>query len=230
MSKPSIHELPTDRLATTDELGRRVYLYPADVRGKYRSMRSWLSAVLILVFLVMPWIKIQGHPAVLLDIPHRRFALFGLTFWAHEAPMLFFVAAIAVLTLFLVTSIWGRVWCGWACPQTVFVDAVFRKIERWVEGDGVTRRRLDQAPWDGEKALKKSLKWGLFSAVSLVLSHSFLAYFVGPEELGRMMLSSPADSPAGQPASHSDECAYSSAGSSARRSISPAAGPAGSGH
>jgi len=196
MDKPNSHELPTDRLATTDEQGRRVYLYPADVRGKYRSMRSWLSIGLLLIFLALPWLKIHGHPAVLLDIPHRRFALFGLTFWAHEVPMLFFVAAIAVLTLFLVTAVWGRVWCGWACPQTVFVDAIFRRIEHWVEGDGIVRRRLDEAPWTGAKAFKKVLKWSLFALVSLVISHSFLAYFVGPEELGRMMLRSPSDSPA----------------------------------
>lgn len=194
--KASIHELPIERLATTDEQGRRVYLYPADTRGKFRSRRSSLSILLLFIFLVLPWVQIHGHPAVLLDIPHRRFALFGLAFWAHEAPMLIFLAAGAILALFLVTAIWGRIWCGWACPQTVFVDSVFRRIERWIEGDAVNRRQLDLAPWTGAKVLKKALKWTAFVLASLVISHSFLAYFVGPEELGRMLRSSPSESPA----------------------------------
>jgi cytochrome c oxidase accessory protein FixG len=195
MSKPSIHELPLDRLATTDEVGRRVYLYPADVKGRYRTWRDQVSLVLLAVFLLVPWIKIQGHPALLLDIPNRRFAILGLTFWAHETPLLFLVVSGAILSLFLVTAIWGRVWCGWACPQTVFVDAIFRRIERWTEGDSLARRRLDQQSWSGEKVFKKSVKWAAFATVSLAISHSFLAYFVGPEELGRMIQSSPAQSP-----------------------------------
>jgi cytochrome c oxidase accessory protein FixG len=132
---------------------------------------------------------------VLLDIPHRRFALFGLAFWAHEAPMLFFVLAGAALTLFGATAVWGRVWCGWACPQTVFVDAVFRRLERWLEGDAFVRRRLDAAPWGAGKLARKAAKWAAFAGVSLLISHSFLAYFVGPEELARMITRPPSQSP-----------------------------------
>ena len=195
MEKPNRNELPTDRLATTDESGNRVYLYPADTRGKYRDRRSWMSVVLLVVFLILPWIRINGHPAVLLNIPARRFALFGVGFWAHEAPMLVFVFGGTVVLLALVTAVWGRVWCGWACPQTVFVDAVFRRVERWVEGDSVQRRRLDESPWSASKFSKKALKWIGFALVSLVISHSFLAYFTGVETLGVMMRSSPSQNP-----------------------------------
>lgn len=189
-------ELPTDRLATTDAQGNRIYLYPADVRGIWRSRRNILNGFLILLFLILPWIQIKGHQAILLDIPNRKFAVLGLAFWAHDAPLLLFVFGGAAVTLAFVTAIWGRIWCGWACPQTVFVDGVFRKIERWIEGDSFKRKRLDESPWNSEKLLKKSSKWLLFTVLSLVVSHSFLAYFVGTHELARMMSQSPNESPA----------------------------------
>src|SRR4051812_28517776 len=107
--RTSPFELPADRLATTDPSGRRVHLYPADVRGRFRARRSVLSSVLLVIFLVLPWIRINGHPAILLDIVHRKFAILGIGFWAHEAPLLVLVAGIAIMTLALVTAIWGRV-------------------------------------------------------------------------------------------------------------------------
>lgn len=191
----SSRELPVDRLATTDRLGNRIYLYVADVRGRFRRARTSVFAFLILIFLCLPWLRIGGHQAVLLDIPHRRFALFGVTFWAHDAPMIFFVLAGAALTLGLVTAVFGRVWCGWACPQTVFIDGVFRRMERLIEGDWIQRRQLDQAPLSPSKLSRKSLKWLLFLTMALVISHSFLAYFVGTDELARMIRSSPFESP-----------------------------------
>jgi polyferredoxin len=124
-----IGQKPIDRLSTTDEKGNRLFVYPADVRGRFHTRKLILNAVLIAVFLLLPWLKVGGHQAVLLDIPHRRFAIFGLTFWAHDAPMVFFFVGGFALLLFLVTAIWGRVWCGWACPQTVFVDGVFRQLD-----------------------------------------------------------------------------------------------------
>ena len=192
---PPSSELPTDRLATSTVEGKRIYLYPADVRGKFNKLRIILQWVLVIFFLVMPWVKINGHPAILLDIPHRRFALFGITFWAHEVPIVVFLALGAALTLGFVTALWGRVWCGWACPQTVFVDGVFRRIERWLEGDWVARKRLDQSPLSFKKVSIKSLKWILFLGITLVLTHSFMAYFVGAESLAVMMKGSPSDNP-----------------------------------
>jgi cytochrome c oxidase accessory protein FixG len=185
-----------DRLTTSDAEGRRLYVYPADSKGRFRTARSAVQVILLLVFLVLPWIRIGGHQAILLDIARRRFAIFGLSFWAHDAPMLFFVFGGAALTLAFVTAVWGRVWCGWACPQTVFIDGVFRRIERWIEGDHVVRRALDAQPWDTDKFFKKAVKWSLFSAVSLLLTHSFLAYFVGTDALEVMIRRPPAEHPA----------------------------------
>ena len=188
-------ELPWDRLATTDQKGNRIYLYPTDVRGRWKRLRSWLSVVLITAFLGLPWVQVGGHQAVLFDIPNRRFAIFGLTFWAHDAPLLFFIFGGAIISIAFVTAIWGRVWCGWACPQTVFVDQVFRRVESWIEGDALARKRLDDSPVGAEWVLKKVFKWGTFSLLALVLSHSFLAYFVGTEALAQMMETSPFQNP-----------------------------------
>jgi len=188
-------ELPTHRIATTDEQGSRIYLYLADVSGKFRTWRSRFNIFLIFLFLLLPWMNVNQHQAMLLDIPRRRFAVFGVTFLAHDAPMLLFVFGGAAMMLALITAIWGRVWCGWACPQTVFVDGVFRKIERWLEGDAVARRKLDQSPMSLDKLIKKASKWFCFTILALLISHSFLAYFVGTEKLALMIRSSPTDNP-----------------------------------
>ena len=191
----AVTDLPEDRLATMDESGRRLYLHPADASGRFRRWRTLVYSVLLVIFLVLPWIKIGGYQAILLDLPQRKFAIFGLTFWAHDAPMLLFVLGTFVLGLLLVTAIWGRVWCGWACPQTVFIDMVYRRIETWFEGNFIQRRKLMEAPWTFEKVARKGLKWLFFVGVSLVIAHSFLAYFVGVEELARMVRSSPVENP-----------------------------------
>ncbi len=185
----------TSRLTTVDAEGRRLWVYPSDVSGRYRTRRNWTSAGLLLFFLALPWLRIGGHQALLLDFASGRFSIFGLRFWSHDAPMLLFVLGGAAVTLAFVTSVWGRVWCGWACPQTVFVDSVFRRIERWIEGNSLVRKRRDAGPMTGEKLFKKTLKWSCYVAISLVLSHSFLAYFIGTEALARMMAHPPTANP-----------------------------------
>lgn len=184
-------ELHPERLATTDEKGHRVYLYPADVRGWFRKWRTRVQFGLILFFLALPWLKINGHQALLLNVSRREFAIFGLSLRAHNAPLLFFVLAAAGFGLFFVTSVWGRVWCGWACPQTVFIEGVYRRIERWVEGSALERRKMDAGPWTKTKVIKRTVKWILFVLASLVITHSFLAYFVGADDLIRMIQSDP---------------------------------------
>lgn len=192
MSSP---ELPLDRLATTDEKGRRIFLHPQDVSGKYRTRRNGMHFVLIVFFLVLPWIQIGGHQALWIDIGRRRFSVFGLLFWAHDAPILVFLLAGFAITLVFITAVWGRFWCGWACPQTVFIDGVFRRIERWIEGDSLARRRLDKQSWNLDKLFKRAAKWSAYLLVSLIITHSFLAYFIGTGPLLKMMQGSPAQNP-----------------------------------
>ncbi|MDX9731194.1 MAG: cytochrome c oxidase accessory protein CcoG [Bdellovibrionales bacterium] len=184
-------DLHTERPGTYDETGYRKTIHPAEIKGLWRRRREISQAFLLVFFLVLPWIKIGGAQALLLDVGRRQFEIFGLSLRAHNAPLLFFVLAIAGFGLFLMTAVWGRVWCGWACPQTVFIETVYRRIERWIEGTSAQRRSLDNAPWTAAKVLKKSLKWTAFVAVSLVVTHSFLAYFVGTDRLAEMVTHSP---------------------------------------
>ena len=184
-------DLPDDRLASIKTDGSRSYIFPAEVRGFFHRYRQVVQAILMLIFLVLPWIEIDGQQAVLMNIPDRHFSFFGLTFLAHDGPLIFFVLALLTLSLAFVTSVWGRVWCGWACPQTVFIESVFRRIEKWIEGNHLAQRQLNQAPWGILKIGKKSLKWFLFFIASLIITHSFLAYFVGTHELFHMIRQPP---------------------------------------
>lgn len=186
-------ELHPDRLSTTDARGGRIYVHPADVRGFFRRQRTRLQIVLIAFFLGLPWLRIDGRQALLLNISQRHFEIFGLSLRAHNVPLLFFVFAAAAFALFFATTVYGRIWCGWACPQTVFIDGVFRRIERWIEGSAMNRKKLDQAPMSPQKFIRRVVKWLLFSLVTLVLTHSFMAYFIGTENLAKMMASPPGE-------------------------------------
>jgi len=184
-------ELHPDRLGTTDEKGHKVFLYPADVRGFWHRHRVRVQAMLVLIFLALPWIHVDGRQFLLLDVASRKFEIFGLSLRAHDAPGLFFVLATAGFSLFFITALVGRIWCGWACPQTVFIEFVFRRIERWIEGPGFERRRLAESPIHAKKFLKKTLKWSLYVLAALLITHSFLAYFVGSRPLLGMIVSDP---------------------------------------
>lgn len=185
----------TERLTTADEQGNRRWVYPADVQGRFRSWRGGVSWVLIAVFALLPWIRIGGEPALLMDGIHRRFVVLGVRFSSQDAPYLAGIALTAVVLIAWVTAVFGRAWCGWACPQTVFVEMVFRRIERWIEGDAVARRRLDQGPVTFDKVRKKTLKWLIFAFLSWALSHSFLAIFVGADAVSEWVSSSPLRNP-----------------------------------
>ncbi len=180
-----------ERLQSLDEEGHRADFFVAEVMGFWRRHRDWTQLVLIFVFLILPWTTINGQQTLLLHLSRREFVFFGLTFFAHDAPLVFFLLAICTIGLAFVTSVWGRVWCGWACPQTVFIDTVYRRIEKWIEGTHLQRRALASADLSLKKFRIKMTKWFLFFLVSAAISHSFLAYFVGARELFAMMGASP---------------------------------------
>ena len=191
MPKPSAPHPDVDSVTTIREDGSRFFLHPADVKGFFTRHRRWSGLLLIAIYLSLPWIKIGNYPAVFLDIGGRRFHLFGFTLAFQDIWLLFFVITGLGFTLFFVTSLLGRLWCGWACPQTVFLEHVYRRIERWIEGDAVKRRALDAAPWTTEKIVKRTGKQIAFIVVSAVISHLFLAYYVSLSELWDMMSSAP---------------------------------------
>ena len=189
----SNYELPESRLGTTDETGERVYIHPHDVKGKWASLRKKVYWFLIFFYLVLPWIRIEGKQLVLLDLPAREFYIFGTTFYGHDGPFLIFLVLTFVFFISYITAVWGRVWCGYACPQTVFIDAIYRFIERKVEGSGPKRDKLQKASWNREKILKRSVKWALYTVVSLHIVHSGIGYFVGTYELLWITTQSPSD-------------------------------------
>jgi cytochrome c oxidase accessory protein FixG len=184
-------ELPKDRLATTDETGKRVYLYPASVEGKFRNWRNLVHGILVVIFLILPWLHWDGRQLFLLNVAKREFHLFSIHLRAHDAPLLLFLFLSFAFFIGFITAVWGRVWCGWACPQTVFIEGIFRKIENFIEGNHRERKALDDGPWNEKKVFLKVSKYLAFLFVSLIITHSFLAYFVGSEELLKMITSPP---------------------------------------
>ena len=182
-----------DSVTTIREDGSRPFMFPADTRGRFTLARRISAYVLIVFYLSLPWIKINGYPAIFLDVSERRFHLFGLTFAAQDMWLLFFVITGLGFCLFFVTSLLGRVWCGWACPQTVFLEHIFRRIEVWIEGDGLARRALDAAPLSAGKIGKRVFKHTIYILVSVVLTHLFLAYFVSVPEVWDMVRNAPSE-------------------------------------
>ncbi|MEO0335283.1 MAG: cytochrome c oxidase accessory protein CcoG [Pseudomonadota bacterium] len=176
-------DIVTERPAVFDEQGNRLFLYPTAVKGYWKTWRTRAYWFLIFVFMVLPWTHWEGQQTILMDLPNRRFTFFGMTFWAHDTPYLFFPLMTAVFAVALITALFGRAWCGWACPQTVFIDAVYRKIEALIEGNASQQKKLAKQKWDIEKIWKRCAKWLFFTLVSLHISHSFFAYFVGAHEL-----------------------------------------------
>ena len=179
------------RLSTADEDGKRIYLYPEEVKGKWNTWRMGIYYLLIAIYIVLPWSKMGGHQTILLDIPRREFFIFGGHFYAHNIPLLFIAIVTFLISMALITAVVGRIWCGMACPQSVFIEGLFRKIEGWIEGASRRRMHLDASPWNSTKLGKKALKWTLFTLVSLIIAHSFLAYFVPVEELIKIIRHSP---------------------------------------
>jgi len=180
-----------ETIATADREGKRKWVYPAVAKGRYSNARRYTAYLLLMIYLTLPWVKIGGTQAVHFDIVQRKFVVFGSTFWATDSIYLALILAFLGLSLFFFTSLLGRVWCGWACPQTVFLEFVFRPIERWIEGGPAEQRKLDAKGWDLEKVRKKGTKYLIFTFIAWWLASTFLAYLVGRERLFVMMSHSP---------------------------------------
>ncbi|MDH5751928.1 MAG: cytochrome c oxidase accessory protein CcoG [Deltaproteobacteria bacterium] len=186
---------PPEALTTIDEQGRRKWVYPAPVTGWFKRWRRVLGSFLIALYLVLPWLKVGGMQAVLLQIPERRFILFGNIFMPQDIFYLVFLLFGLALALFFFTAVMGRIWCGWMCPQTVYMEEVFRRIEELIEGDHHARRKLDESPWDFNKTWRKGLKHSLFLLVCAVIANTFIAYFVPVEQLLHWIVAPPLNHP-----------------------------------
>jgi cytochrome c oxidase accessory protein FixG len=172
--------------------GRRKKIVPADVRGHFARARSVTFFLLIVVWIALPWATINGAPAVFLDEEARRFYLFGATFNAQDTWLLFFLLSGVGFGLVYVTALTGRAWCGWACPQTVFLEGVYRRIERLIEGPRDKHFRRDAGPWSFGRLARKVAKHGAFVLASLAVAHIVLAYFVSLPRAFAMVRHAPA--------------------------------------
>ena len=167
------------------------YSGPAEVKGFYQKIRDLLQPVLIILFVTAPWIQIRGEPMILFDIVNRHFVFFGSTFYSHEAPLLFFLAILLVLSIFLVTAVFGRLWCGWTCPHTVFLNAVFNRIERWILGPYTQRMIFYKSEDSFNKKVKIIFLHVVYMFICWMLSHSFVAYFVGAGTITSFIMDGP---------------------------------------
>jgi cytochrome c oxidase accessory protein FixG len=186
-----------ESLATVDANGKRIWLYPRKPSGRYHKWRIAATVSLLTLLFAGPFLRIKGQPALLLNVFERKFIILGQVFWPQD----FFLLAIVLITFFvfiiLFTIVFGRVWCGWMCPQTLFMEMLFRKIEYWIEGDAPAQKRLDNAPWNVSKIFKKTAKHALFIALSVLIAHTVMAYLIGTEETFQIVTQSPSAHPAG---------------------------------
>jgi cytochrome c oxidase accessory protein FixG len=188
-------ESPEEVLSTLGKDGKRKWLYPKLVKGFWYHRRRALAYALILGYIVAPFISIGGKPLILLDIVNRKFTFFGESFIASDnVPLLFLVLSL-VLIIVTASAYFGRLWCGWACPQTVYLEFVFRPIEELIEGSPSRRKKTDLAPNSFNKLWRKALKFFVFGIIAFILANAFLAYFVGAKELISWMQMSPAKHP-----------------------------------
>jgi len=172
-----------DSVATITKEGKRNYINPKKPKGKLYNLRTWFSIAYLVIFFTLPFIKVNEVPLFMFNILERKFIFFGVTFWPQD----FFIFAIGFLTfmvfIILFTVVFGRVFCGWACPQTIFMEMVFRKIEYLIDGDYLKQKQLRAMPWNAEKIRKRTIKFIAFFAISFLIANFFLAYLIGMDQL-----------------------------------------------
>ena len=182
-----------DSVATISDQGDRNFLFPKKPSGRYTQRRQLMSYLLLAVFFSLPFIKIGGQPFLMLNVLERKFVIFGQIFWPED----FFIFVIAMITGVLFVSVFtvafGRLFCGWVCPQTIFMEHVFRRIEYWIDGDRNQQLRLARSKWTAEKIRKRSLKNAIFFAISFVIANFFLMYIIGTEAWWEIVSDNPAD-------------------------------------
>jgi cytochrome c oxidase accessory protein FixG len=172
-----------NQLATVTDDGKRKWVYPKKPSGKFYNARTILSFFLLVFLIIVPFIKVNGHQFLLFDFLNRNFILFGIPFGPHDFH-LFVLAMISIIVfIILFTVVFGRIFCGWACPQTVFLEMVFRKIEYWIEGDAKDQRKLDAEEWNSKKIFKKGLKNIIFFILSFFIAHIFLSYIISLDKV-----------------------------------------------
>lgn len=176
-----------DKPINLNERGGRKWVYAKKPSGKWWTRRSVVAYLLLTFWIAVPFIRINGNPLILIDIANRKFIIFGAIFWAQDTFILALLMLSFVLFIVLFTVTYGRIWCGWTCPQTIFLEMVFRRIEYLIEGDYRERHKLDNSPWTAKKIFKKTLKHGIFMLIAIGMTNVFLMWFIGSDGWFRMI-------------------------------------------
>lgn len=172
-----------NRISTVDESGKRVWVYPKKPKGKFTNYRKIVGYSLLAILFILPFIKLHGEPLIMLNIIERKFVIFGFIFWPQDLYIFALAMIISVVFVIFFTIIFGRLFCGWVCPQTIFMEFVFRQVEYWIDGDFKHQRKLKEGPWTKEKIFKRLLKHSIFILIAVVTANIFLAYIIGIDEL-----------------------------------------------
>ena len=182
-----------DSIATVDKEGKRQWVYAKKVSGKWFNRRQIIAYSLLALLFVGPFIKINGEPLLMLNIIERKFVILGQIFWPEDS-YLFAIGMLAFVVLIIVfTVVFGRLFCGWVCPQTIFLEMVFRRIEFLIDGDWNQQKKLDKMPWKGVKLRKRILKYTIFWLISFIIANTFLAYIIGIDALKEIITSPPSE-------------------------------------
>ncbi|WP_281542180.1 cytochrome c oxidase accessory protein CcoG [Maribacter aestuarii] len=172
-----------DSIGTVDEEGKRAWIFPKKPSGRYYEYRKYVSYVLLIFLFASPFIKINGNQFLMFNVLERRFNIFGFPFWPQDFHLFVISMIIGVIFIALFTVAFGRIFCGWMCPQTIFMEMVFRRIEYWIDGDRGAQIKLNRQPWNAEKIRKRTLKWLVFFIISFLIANVFLAYLIGSDKL-----------------------------------------------
>ena len=190
METPS-NETFRDSIGTINKEGKRAWVFPKKPSGKFYKNRKLVSYLLLAFLFASPFIKVNGNQFLMFNVLERRFNIFGYPFWPQDFHLFVISMIIGVIFITLFTVVFGRIFCGWICPQTIFMEMVFRRVEFWIDGDRPKQMKLDRQSWNGEKIGKRALKWTIFLFISFLISNVFLAYLIGSDKLIRYVIDGP---------------------------------------
>jgi cytochrome c oxidase accessory protein FixG len=189
MSDQNSHDSFRDRISTVDESGNRKWIYPKKPKGKFFNYRSIVAYLLLAFLVITPFIKINGNQMLLFNIFERKFIIFGVVFTPQDLH-LFAIGTVALMFfIILFTFVFGRLFCGWVCPQTIFMEMVYRRIEYFIEGDARSQIKLNKAPWTGNKIFKKTVKHFIFALIAILAINFLMSYVVSMDTLIDMIKS-----------------------------------------
>lgn len=180
-----------DSIGTIDKEGKRAWVFPKKPSGKFWKYRTYVSYFLLAFLLLSPFIKINGNQFMMFNVMERRFSIFGAPFWPQDFHLFVIAMIIGVIFIALFTVAFGRIFCGWMCPQTIFLEMVFRRIEFWIDGDRGAQKKLERQEWNAQKIRKRILKWTIFFLISFLIANVFLAYLIGSDRLIQYLVDGP---------------------------------------